>query len=59
MSKEKRIIEIVPGLKTPGGRMEEHFLSRGHVCTYCQTAIGNVTSRNAPCVKAAEDLMLW
>lgn len=36
MSKEKRTIEITPGLKTPGGRMEEHFLSRGHVCSYCQ-----------------------
>lgn len=36
MSKEKRTIEITPGLKTPGGCMEEYFLSRGHVCTYCQ-----------------------
>lgn len=36
MSKEKRTIEITPGLMSPGGRMEEHFLSRGYVCTYCQ-----------------------
>ena len=36
MSKEKRIIEIAPGLMSPGGRMGERFLSRGHVCTYCQ-----------------------
>ncbi len=36
MSKEKRTIEIAPGLMSPGGRMGERFLSRGHVCTYCQ-----------------------
>ena len=36
MSKERRIIEIAPGLLSPGGRMGERFLSRGHVCTYCQ-----------------------
>ena len=36
MSKKKRIIEITPGLMSPGGSMKECFLSRGHVCTYCQ-----------------------
>ena len=36
MSKEKRTIEIAPGLMSPGGRIGERFLSRGHVCTYCQ-----------------------
>ena len=36
MSKERRMIEIAPGYMTPGGRMEEHFLSRSHVCSYCQ-----------------------
>ncbi|WP_315563215.1 hypothetical protein [Segatella oris] len=36
MSKEKRTIEITPGLMSPGGSMKECFLSRGHACTYCQ-----------------------
>ena len=36
MSKEKRMIEIVPGLMSPGGSMKECFLSCGHVCSYCQ-----------------------
>ena len=34
MSKEKRTIEIAPGLMSPGGRMGERFMSRGHVCGY-------------------------
>ena len=36
MSKEKRTIEITPGLMSPGGSMTEVLESRGHVCTYCQ-----------------------
>ena len=36
MSKERRIIEIEPGRMTPGGRMTDHFESRGHKCPYCQ-----------------------
>ena len=66
MSKEKRTIEITPGLMSPGGSMKECFLSRGHVCTYCQgttattgrkTAIVNATSKDALFVKAADVLM--
>ena len=36
MSKEKRIIEIAPGRMSPGGRMTERVVSRGHSCPYCQ-----------------------
>lgn len=36
MSKEKRTIEITPGLMSPGGRMTEVLESRGHACSYCQ-----------------------
>lgn len=36
MSKEKRTIEIAPGLISPGGRMTEVLESRGHACSYCQ-----------------------
>lgn len=36
MSKEKRTIEIAPGLMSPGGRMTEVLESRGHACSYCQ-----------------------
>lgn len=36
MSKERRIIEIAPGLMSPGGRMKERIESRGHSCPYCQ-----------------------
>ncbi|RRD01972.1 hypothetical protein [Prevotella sp. OH937_COT-195] len=36
MSKERRVIEIVPGRITPGGRMTERVESRGHSCPYCQ-----------------------
>lgn len=36
MSKEKRTIEIAPGLMIPGGRMTETIKSRDHTCPYCQ-----------------------
>lgn len=36
MSKEKRFIEISPGLMSPGGRMTDQVESQGHICPYCQ-----------------------
>lgn len=36
MSKEKKIIEVTPGILTPGGRMIEKLESKGHRCPYCQ-----------------------
>ena len=36
MSKERRMIEIMPGLMSPGGRMVDRIESRGHSCPYCQ-----------------------
>ena len=36
MSKERRMIEIAPGLMSPGGRMTDHIESWGHSCPYCQ-----------------------
>ena len=36
MSKERRMIEIAPGLMSPGGRMTDRIESRGHTCPYCQ-----------------------
>ena len=56
MSKEKRTIEIAPRLKVAGTRVA---IAKVTAIFGRRTAIGNVTSRNAPCVKAAEDLMLW
>lgn len=38
MSKERRIIEIAPGLMIPGGRTADRIESRGHSCPYCQGA---------------------
>ena len=36
MSKEKRFIEISPGLMSPGGKMTDQVESQGHICPYCQ-----------------------
>ena len=30
------MIEIAPGLMSPGGRMTDRIESRGHTCPYCQ-----------------------
>ena len=35
MSKERRMIEIAPGLMSPGSRMSETIESRGYNCPYC------------------------
>ena len=36
MSKERRMIEIIPELMSPGSRMSETIESRGYKCPYCQ-----------------------